>query len=116
MKCRTCRRRARYLDWFLPHRGIRLHWTVPTCSPVCFELWKERRMVDPNPYELAAMGQAGACAGAYIDALGRTDMAAWSEADWTAFIEVICGGYVDALIEQQMAINDAARKVSGPPV
>ena len=72
-------------------------------------------MVDPNPIELAAMGQAGARAGDYIDALGRTDMAVWSEAEWTAFIEVICGGYVDALIDQQLAANDAVRKVTGVP-
>ncbi len=72
-------------------------------------------MVDPNPIELAAMGQAGVRAGDYIDALGRTDMAVWSEAEWTAFIEVICGGYVDALIDQQLAANDAVRKVTGVP-
>ena len=72
-------------------------------------------MVDPNPIELAAMSQAGVRAGDYIDALGRTDMAAWSEAEWTAFIELICGGYVDALIDQQLAANDAVRKVTGVP-
>ena len=72
-------------------------------------------MVDPNPIELAALGQAGARAGDYIDSLGRTDMARWSEAEWTAFIKVICGGYVDALIEQQLAANAAMRKVTGMP-
>ena len=72
-------------------------------------------MVDPNPIELAAMGQAGERAGEYIDSLGRTDMAGWSEPEWTAFIAVICGGYVDALIDQQMAANDAARKITGVP-
>ena len=72
-------------------------------------------MVDPNPFELAAMGQAGARAGDYIDSLGRTDMATWSEAEWTVFVEVICGGYVDALIDQQIAVNDAVRKVTGVP-
>ena len=42
-------------------------------------------------------------------------MARWSEAEWTAFIKVICGGYVDALIEQQLAANAAMRKVTGMP-
>ena len=72
-------------------------------------------MIDPNPIERAAMRQAGERAGDYIDSLGRTDMAAWSASEWAAFIEVICGGYVDALIDQQVAANAAARKVAGVP-
>ena len=72
-------------------------------------------MVDPNPHELAAMQRAGDCAGEYIDSLGPTDMATWSPPEWVAFIEVICGGYVDALIDQQLAANEAARKVTGMP-
>ncbi len=72
-------------------------------------------MIDPNPYELTAMRRAGDRAGEFIDAIGRTDMAVWSPAEWAAFIDVICGGYVDALIEQQIAVNDAAGKVQGLP-
>ena len=73
-------------------------------------------MVDPNPIELAAMGKAGARAGDYIDALGRTDMATWSAPEWKAFIDVICGGYVDALIEQQITVNAAVSKVQVVPI
>ena len=73
-------------------------------------------MVDPNVQELAAMRAASDVAGQYIDAVGRTDMATWSEQNWRGFIEAICGAYVDALIEQQIAINTALAKVqSGPP-
>ncbi len=72
-------------------------------------------MVDPNEHEVAAMRRAGDAAGEFIDALGRTDMATWSPAEWTSFIDVICGGYVDSLIEQQIAINAAATKVQGLP-
>ncbi|WP_270935603.1 DUF6511 domain-containing protein [Falsiroseomonas oryzae] len=73
-------------------------------------------MVDPNEQEAAAMRAAGDIAGQYIDAVGRTDMATWSEQDWRGFIEAICGGYVDALVEQQIAINAALAKVqAGPP-
>ena len=72
-------------------------------------------MVDPNEHELAAMRRAGDAAGEFIDALGRTDMATWSPAEWSSFIDVICGGYVDSLIEQQIAINAAAHKVQGLP-
>lgn len=72
-------------------------------------------MVDPNEHEVAAMRRAGDAAGEFIEALGRTDMATWSPAEWTSFIDVICGGYVDSLIEQQIAINAAASKVQGLP-
>ncbi len=72
-------------------------------------------MVDPNEHELAAMRRAGDAAGEFIDALGRTDMAAWSPAEWVSFVETLCGAYVDSLIEQQIAINAAANKVQGLP-
>jgi len=72
-------------------------------------------MVDPNEHELAAMRRAGEAAGEFIDAVGRTDMARWTPAEWSSFVETICGAYVDALIEQQIAINAAATKVQGLP-
>jgi len=72
-------------------------------------------MVDPNEHELAAMRRAGEAAGEFIDAVGRTDMARWTPAEWNSFVETICGAYVDALIEQQIAINAAATKVQGLP-
>ena len=72
-------------------------------------------MVDPNEVELAAMRHAGDAAGEFIDALGRTDMAAWSSAEWVSFVETICGAYVDALIDQQIGVNTAAAKVQGLP-
>ncbi|WP_203072194.1 DUF6511 domain-containing protein [Falsiroseomonas ponticola] len=72
-------------------------------------------MVDPNDQEVAAMLTAGDIAGQYIDAVGRTDMATWSEQDWRGFIEAVCGAYVDSLIEQQIAINSAVAKVQAVP-
>ena len=42
------------------------------------------------------MRAPGDIAGQYIEAVGRSDMATWSEADWRGFIEAICGAYVDA--------------------
>lgn len=115
MRCRTCDRPTHHWDWFRRERGLRAHWTAPTCSRVCLEIWKERRMVDPNEFELAAMRRAGNAAGEFIDALGRTDMAQWAPAEWSSFVETICGAYVDSLIEQQIDVNAAASKVQGLP-
>lgn len=61
------------------------------------------------------MRQAGDVAGQYIEAVGRSDMATWSEDDWRGFIEAVCGAYVDALVEQQIAISQALHKVQGLP-
>jgi hypothetical protein len=115
VRCRTCTRLATHWDWFRRERPLRVHWTVPTCSRVCLEIWKERRMVDPNEHELAAMHRAGNAAGEFIDALGRTDMAQWTPTEWVNFVETICGAYVDSLIEQQIGVNAAAAKVQGLP-
>lgn len=115
MKCRTCARPAWHWLWWHPARPLRMHWTAPSCSPTCLALWPERRMVDPNDQEVAAMRAAGDIAGQYIEAVGRSDMATWSAEDWRGFIEAICGAYVDCLIEQQVAINQALHKVQGLP-
>ena len=72
-------------------------------------------MVDPNDQEMAAMRHAGEIAGEFIEAVGRSDMANWSEEDWRGFIEAICGAYVDCLVEQQVAISRALHKVQGLP-
>jgi hypothetical protein len=72
-------------------------------------------VVDPNEQEVAAMRAAGDVAGQCIEAVGRTDMATWSEQDWRGFIEAVCGAYVDALIAQQLAVNAAVAKVQNRP-
>jgi hypothetical protein len=68
-------------------------------------------MVDPNEHELAAMAMASDAAGAFIDSLGKTDMARWTPQQWHQFIETICGGYVDHLCELQAKINASLAKV-----
>ena len=69
-------------------------------------------MVDPNEHELAAMVRASSLAGEFIDRLGRTDMATWSEVEWQSFIGVICGGYVDSLIARQAEVHAAMARVA----
>ena len=116
MLCRNCGNRlASHWAWFDPRRTLRTHLTVPTCSRTCMEVWKGRRaVVDPNEHELAAMIEAGARAGEFIDRLGRTDMADWSETEWQSFIGVVCGGYVDALMSRQAEVTAAMSRVRAP--
>lgn len=90
--------------------------TLPTCSLTCLRIWGDiRTMTDPNAVELAAMAHASDKAGEYIEALGKTDMALWSQQEWASFIEAVCGGYVDALVAKQAEAMQALSKVQPMP-
>jgi hypothetical protein len=43
----------------------------------------------PAHFEMAAIEAASEPAGVYIEKLGKTDMATWSEKEWHEFLEVI---------------------------
>lgn len=74
-------------------------------------------MRDPNTHEVAAMMHASDRAGEYIESLGpgKTDMAKWSELEWTHFIETVCGGYVEKLCQLQAEIVAALAKAQSVP-
>ncbi len=55
------------------------------------------KMIDPTKAEIAAMEQASNMAGEYLDHLGKTDMAQFSEEEWMTLVEVICGAFTDEL-------------------
>ncbi len=93
-----------------------MHMVAPTCSMTCSFIWGDIRAVtDPNAIELAAMAHASDRAGEFIEALGKTDMARWSAGEWAAFIEAICGGYVDSLCAAQAEAMQALAKVQTVP-
>jgi len=69
------------------------------------------RMIEANEHELAAMMQASDRAGEFIESLGKTDMAAWSREQWGQFIEVICTGYVDKLVDLRAGVDAAMDKI-----
>ena len=64
-------------------------------------------MIDPTPNETAAMVEGGKAGGAYLDSLGRTDLALLSEEEWDTFVEVIVTGYCDHL--RDLAAKDRER-------
>lgn len=68
-------------------------------------------LTDANEYERAAMQAAGHRAGEYIESIGATDMAQWSGEQWDMFIEVVCGAYVEGLMEMESKAREAASKV-----
>lgn len=68
-------------------------------------------MIDANEAERRAMADAGDAGGGFIETLGQTDIAAWTEANWHDFVEVIVTSYVDSLVNQQAEVSSATAKV-----
>ena len=78
--CAVCRREARGHGWFdarfkaADPRRDRSRRRV--CSRTCQDICHRRRgMIDPTPNEQAAMAAGGDAAGAYLESLGRSDLA-----------------------------------------
>jgi hypothetical protein len=64
-------------------------------------------MIDPTPNEQAAMAAGGEAAGAYLESLGRSDLATLSPAEWKQLIEIVVTGYCDRL--RELAGRDGSR-------
>jgi Family of unknown function (DUF6511) len=62
-------------------------------------------------HEVAAMRAASPTAGEYVESLGKTDLAAFSEDEWLTLIEVIVTAYSDALRD----LADRNGQVEAPP-
>lgn len=54
-------------------------------------------MIDPSENEQAALLAAGQTGGAYIERLGKADIATWSALEWTNFIDAIVTAYHEHL-------------------
>jgi len=64
-------------------------------------------MIDPTPNEEAAMTAGGDAAGAYLESLGRSDLATLTPAEWRQLIEIVVTGYCDRL--RVLAGRDGSR-------
>jgi hypothetical protein len=102
--CAVCRREARGLGWF--DAGFRVadprrdRSRRRLCGRLCQDICHRRRgMIDPTPNEAAALEAGGAAAGAWLESLGRSDLAALSPEEWRTLIELAVTGYCDALRE-----------------
>jgi hypothetical protein len=100
----------------------RLHWINPICSDFCLQRELERRskMIDPTPYEEAAMEHAGEQAGEFLESLRKINPAAvegiskLTAEEWQNLIFCTCSGYVAYLVDAQGKVNEAVRKAVGP--
>jgi hypothetical protein len=72
------------------------------CSMHCSEVWMvaHRRKIELTRDETTAALAGGKAAGAFLDQLGRTDMAQLSRVEWAEFCERLTRGYLDELQRQ----------------
>lgn len=97
MMCVICRRDARGYG-FAP-RYLRL--SAPDskqCSRRCQDITgRHKGMIDPNVHEANALAAACLSGGAYVEELGKTDLASWSEQEWATLVDVIVTSFQDFL-------------------
>jgi hypothetical protein len=64
-------------------------------------------MIDPTPNEEAAMQAGGEAAGAYLESLGKSDLAQLAVDEWLTLIKAVVTGYSDRL--RALAAQDRRR-------
>lgn len=108
MTCRACRKITPRLKQWIAPSGDRF------CSGWCMDAFSGKKiMIDPTDIEQRAMDHAGAQAGEYLDALGKTDLAKMSAEEWATLINVVCSGYVEHLQKEIGRIETDLRYLRG---
>lgn len=98
--CFICRRRAEALGLGPPNHdrwAKNPRWVCEDCIPQ----GREARIVrNFDPYELRARTDAGEKAGAYLDALGKTDLATLTAEEWQKFLTTVIHEFGQSLRTQ----------------
>ena len=110
--CAVCHREPRRFGWFDARYRVsdarRDTSYQQLCSIPCQNLCHRRRgMIDPTPNERVALLHGGDMAGEYLDSLGKTDLALFSNEEWQTLLKVIVTGYCDHL--RSLAGHDRSR-------
>ncbi|MDR7037431.1 hypothetical protein J2X36_002178 [Methylobacterium sp. BE186] len=95
--CGVCRRRAIGLGW-AGRQGHPVMWLCD--SPVCGTLARsvyEMPKVALDRFEQAARDEAGDMAGAYLESIGKTDLARLTEEEWKTFLHQVLVGFEASL-------------------
>jgi hypothetical protein len=97
MLCAICRRDARGFQFAPSAIGVNAP-LVKLCSRHCQQLTARRKgMLNPNQHEQHALAAAGQAGGAYVEALAKTDLAAWTAEEWSQLVDVIVTAFQDSL-------------------
>jgi hypothetical protein len=98
--CFVCARSAIGIG-YAPPRAKSIDQVAWCCDdPECIQIAKDSYMMKQLEFgrlEQLATGDAGDEGGAYLDEIGKTDLATLTPAEWHIFLERVIGGYRAAL-------------------
>ncbi len=107
MVCRACGKTAkgpiqpRWIDMDIRDKETgALEECIALCGWACLTTWlnKETTVIDPTKPELDALMLAGEAGGQYLESLGRYDLSALSQEEWTTFLSCVISKYQDEKI------------------
>lgn len=81
---------------FTPHKSFETGWTCTPCSPHIKEAYS---MSDNVMADLEAQAREAASmrGGAYLDGIGKTDLATLAPEEWETFLGEVLTGYRDTV-------------------
>lgn len=96
--CGVCRRRASTGCGWAGQQGKPILWLCddPVCGAMArsvYEMPKDHL----DAYEQRARDEAGDAAGAYLDGLGKSDLASLTQDEWRGFLDQVIVGFETAL-------------------
>jgi hypothetical protein len=90
--CAICRRRAGPLGF--SRKGQPMLWVChdPDCREQLHKVY-DMPQPDFDPIEIDALEHGGEAGGAYLESIGKTDLAKLSTGEWNSFLERIVDGF-----------------------
>lgn len=94
--CFICKRRHDNLG-VAPHERATIKWVCKEClSAINMKRAYHMRL---DQYEKQALEDGGNAGGAYLDEIGKTDLASLGEDEWSRFLELVLTSYADSMRE-----------------
>ena len=100
--CSVCHRETRGFGWFVPYYRFsdarRDESRKCLCSRGCQDLCHRRKgVINTSRNEQAAMIKGRQAGGLFVEQIGKTDLVALTDAEWSAFVEHVITGYCNHL-------------------
>ncbi|MFH6786294.1 MULTISPECIES: DUF6511 domain-containing protein [Methylobacterium] len=102
--CGVCRRRANTGFGWAGKQGRPVLWLCdsPECGRAARSVY-EMPTIELDRYEQRARDAAGERAGAFLDAIGKTDLATLTPEEWATFLQQVVVGFEDELRRMLLA-------------
>lgn len=97
--CFVCKRRHDNIG-VAPHERATIKWICWECLPAmnaqrAYHMPRKRL----DDYERRALEDGGNAGGAFLDEIGKTDLAELDEVEWSTFLSRVLVGYADSMRE-----------------